>query len=199
MAAVNFEGSEWDPYFTAVFSEVGQTKNAKIKIACFVAGKDQYCCFFTCLGDLFALDEEFARNADDTTLWMHPALQASHKPGTKLGEWIKALLAFAHGGARGFDDVPSLPHDASAGGFRAGVCNTVVSKTPTEIAVFTTGHDLTGSTAFFEYVDANRAVSMVCSIILAGWPPLPWGHTGMGPVPAMLSSILPFAHPSSPG
>ena len=38
---------------------------------------------------------------------------------------------------------------------------------------------------------------MVCSIILAGWPPLPWGHTGMGPVPAMLSSILPFADPSS--
>ena len=71
MAAVNFEGSEWDPYFTAVFSEVGQTKNAKIKIACFVAGKDQYCCFFTCLGDLFALDEEFARNADDTTLWVN--------------------------------------------------------------------------------------------------------------------------------
>ena len=66
----NFEGSEWDPYFTAVFSEVGQTKNAKIKIACFVAGKDQYCCFFTCLGDLFALDEEFARNADDATLWI---------------------------------------------------------------------------------------------------------------------------------
>lgn len=62
---------------------------------------------------------------------------------------------------------------------------------PAEFAIHTTGHDCRLISAFFEYLDANRALSMIGGCVLAGWPATPYGQPGGdGPVPASLQPIL---------
>ena len=49
---------------------------------------------------------------------------------------------------------------------------------PAEIAVHGSGHEFKGSSALYNYIDADRAIAVVPALVLAGWPPLPWGHHG---------------------
>ena len=44
---------------------------------------------------------------------------------------------------------------------------------------------------FFVFAPALRlALCLVGARVLGGWEPLPWGHTGPGPVPATLEAII---------
>lgn len=58
---------------------------------------------------------------------------------------------------------------------------------PLEFAVATTGHNL--DCAFYDYLDASLATAMNGAVVLAGWPPFPWGQLGMGPVPPSLGAL----------
>jgi hypothetical protein len=53
-----------------------------------------------------------------------------------------------------------LPDDVSAGGIRPGACNMLRCTMPADLAVIATGHDLRGTSAFYEYIDADRATHM---------------------------------------
>ena len=51
--------------------------------------------------------------------------------------------------------ISSLPEAPTAAGFRPGACDTLACAIPAEIMVHTTGHDLTGLSALFEYLGAR--------------------------------------------
>ena len=53
---------------------------------------------------------------------------------------------------------------------------------PAEIAVHTTGHDLTGPGALWEYLNGRISLCIPGAICLGGWPPLAYGQMGKGPV-----------------
>ena len=60
---------------------------------------------------------------------------------------------------------------------------------PAEIAVATTGHDMTNVSAIWHYMDPVRAMCMPGAVVLAGWLPLAWGRLGIGPVPPSLEAL----------
>jgi len=89
-------------------------------------------------------------------------------------------------------EVPALmlPAGANAGGIRPGTVNALCACVPADIAVHNTGHEIKKFCALAEYLDASLPLSMPGAVVLAGFPPLPWGHLGMGPVPASLDALL---------
>jgi len=85
--------------------------------------------------------------------------------------------------------ISSLPEAPTAAGFRPGACDTLACAIPAEIMVHTTGHDLTGLSALFEYLGARVSLVMAGALVLAGWPPMPRGELGRGPTPPSLGAI----------
>ena len=61
---------------------------------------------------------------------------------------------------------------------------------PIDFAVHATGHDLRSVSAIYEYLDPSVALAMPGAIVLAGWPALPWGQLGVGPVPPSLQELI---------
>ena len=82
---------------------------------------------------------------------------------------IKQLLPRSKGGAARFEKfaVDEIPQNASAGGARPGVCNTLASCMPAELAVHTTGHDMRSQSSLWEYVDVSHAIAQVGATVLA--------------------------------
>ena len=116
-------------------------------------------------------------------MWLFPALRAVKSPGKKLGDYITSVLPVELGGLKTMASVAitSLPHGPSAASIRPGVCNMLMSVMPGEIAVGTTGHEMKGSSAIWDYVDAAHSVCMAGGVVLAAWPAFPWGQLGRGP------------------
>jgi hypothetical protein len=192
IAWLSYENMRWDPHFTCFDCDLIQQKTAKVKIVVFVAGQDRHACFILSWGDFLALDPGRAIYDPDLTPWLIPSLHHNAKPGTQLTVWVKALLPRELGGAAKYQEVAvtTLPLRASATGSRTGTINTLASCMPVELAVQATGHDLTGVSAFYEYIGADISLNMVSAIPLGGWDPLPWGHLGMGPRPATLEALV---------
>ena len=74
---------------------------------------------------------------------MIPELHGTSSPGTKLGDWLKALRPSSKGGAAGYAgkgySVPSLPENVNAGGIRPGVSNMLSKYMPGELVSHMTG------------------------------------------------------------
>mmetsp|Transcript_18336 Transcript_18336/g.57683 ORF Transcript_18336/g.57683 Transcript_18336/m.57683 type:complete len:591 (+) Transcript_18336:611-2383(+) len=120
---------------------------------------------------------------------MFDDLQTTQTPGTKLGAFLKNLTPSSDSVEYAPFALQTLPEGVSAASFRVGACNMLAANMPAELAVQVTGHDLTGISAFWEYLRAQYALVIVGAIVLAGWPRLPWGHLGRGPRPASLLPI----------
>jgi hypothetical protein len=99
----------------------------------------------------------------------------------QLANYIKGLQP---GGLQRYSHVAveSLPSQSTAAGIRPGACDTLATGVPAELAVHNTGHDLTGMSALWNYLSARLALCMPGAILLAGWPALPYGQLGQGPV-----------------
>jgi hypothetical protein len=108
-------------------------------------------------------------NRDGEAMWLFPALRAVKSPGKKLGDYITSVLPVELGGLKTMASVAitSLPHGPSAASIRPGVCNMLMSVMPGEIAVGTTGHEMKGSSAIWDYVDAAHSVCMAGGVVLA--------------------------------
>ena len=166
-----------------------QSKTSKPKLCALIAGASRHSCWFAALAQSLTLNRipvyEPAKSA-----WIFPKLQQGKYHGTVLGSYIKALQpAQADGGLVKYKDVavPGLPVGVSAASIRPGVCNTLVSNMPVEIAIANTGHTLTSVSVNFEYVDSALAVCIPGALVLAGWPAPPWGQLSPGVVPASLA------------
>ena len=183
---------QWDEEMQAVYVEIKQSKISKAKIIAFVAGADRHCDWFLALGDYMAMHAPPLYDSDEPP-WMIPELHVTSSPGTKLGDWLKALRPSSKGGAAGYAgkdySVPSLPDNVNAGGIRPGVSNMLSKYMPGELVSHMTGHDFRGVSAIYEYVDADRALALVGALVAAGWPALPWGQHGDGPSPPSLDAL----------
>lgn len=184
----------WDPHFKHVFMEVPQPKKSKVKLVALGAGISRHADWFVTLGDYLALQPPTSGiYKEGSAAWVFPNLQLTGSPGTTMGNYIRALLPLDRGGHIKYQDerivLHDLPPGANAGGIRPGACNQLVAAVPAEFAVNVTGHDLTKTSAFFEYVDSTRAGCMPGSIVLGGWEPLPHGRLGKGPVPPSLDVL----------
>ena len=120
-----------------------------------------------------------------------PELHSTDSPGAKLGDYLKALKPAKRGGAAAYAEfaVKELPDSVNAGGIRPGCSNLLSKYMPAEFVSHVTGHVLVGVGALFEYIDADRALTLIGALVLAGWPPLPFGHHGDGPVPPSLEAL----------
>lgn len=98
----------------------------------------------------------------DEPAWLIPKLQSNNSPGTTLGNWLRALRPSSRGGTADYRDsaVPSLPDRVTAGGIQPGASNMLNKYMLGELAVHVTVHDLKGTSALYEYVDASRALAM---------------------------------------
>ena len=162
---------------------------SKYKIAAFVAGSRRNICPFTAHGDELVLNKQVYDDLDSASTYLIQALVGAKKPGTVLGTYIKGVMP---GGLKKFAEfaVSSLPDDASAAGIRPGAINTLCTNVPVQLCVSNTGHDLRGFSSFFEYVGATIPQLMPGAVLLAGYPPLTWGTTGKGPVPASFAALV---------
>ena len=193
VAWTTWDGVSWDKKFRHAFVEVPQPKGSKIKLVAFGAGVERSSDWFVALGDYLVLQPDRALYSEDNAAWVFPELQKTSSPGTTLGNYIKALLPADRGGHDHYQDprliLHELPLGVTAGGLRPGACNELLAAMPAELATHVSGHDLTKTSAFFEYIDATRAGCMPGSVVLGGWEPLPWGHMGKGPVPPSISVL----------
>jgi hypothetical protein len=141
-------------------------------------------------GDYLTLHEPPIYGSEEP-VWLVPELHGTDSPGTKLGDYLKALKPTTRGGAAAYAEytVKELPDSVNAGGIRPGCSNMLSKYMPAEFVAHVTGHVLVGVGALFEYVDADRALALIGALVLAGWPPLPFGHHGEGPVPPWLEAL----------
>lgn len=185
-----WDSLEWDFENECVFIEIVESKKSKLKLIAYVAGADRHADWFIKLGDYLVLHEPPIYNSDEP-VWLVPELHGSDSPGTKLGDFLKALRPPQRGGANAYAEfaVKELPDSVNAGGIRPGCSNMLTKYMPGEYVVHVTGHELKGMGALYEYVDADRSLALIGALVLAGWPPLPYGHHGDGPVPPSLEAL----------
>lgn len=183
---------QYDEEMQAVYVEIKQSKISKAKLIAFVAGADRHCDWFLALADYMIMHPPLIYNTDEPS-WMIHELHGTSSPGTKLGDWLRALRPLDKGGAAGYAGkgffVPSLHENVNAGGIRPGVSNMLSKYMPGELVAHMTGHDFRGVSALYEYVDADRALALVPALVAAGWPALPWGQHGDGPVPPSIDAL----------
>lgn len=127
--------------------------------------------------------------AEGETAWLLPDLHGDNA-GTKLSGYIKGLQEGPAGLQRYASVAIKLPPDPTAAGIRHGAADSLARFIQAELAVHNTGHDLTGLCALWEYLRARIALCMPGAIVLAGWPPLPYGQMGDGPKHPLLAVLV---------
>ena len=194
IAWLSYKKLAWDEQLRCVHVEVAQLKTVKVKRLVFVAGANRHCCWFTALGDRLATESRDSWFHDDEEYhWLFPDLSDTESPGTRIGEYIKALLPHDVSGSsksKLYKDyvVETLPADSNAASIRAGCANMLHVAMPEAFACTTTGHKLE-SYAHQQYIDAETANCMPGAIVLSGFPALPWGQRGACGRPASLSAL----------
>jgi len=128
----------------------------------------------------------------DWVAWLHPVLRKTVEPGSgsaakkesgtgrRLTSFFKAVSGPENNGRYGkhADDVKA---GATAAGVRPGVINFLMTKMPAEFVAAATGHELTGKSALFEYLDPSRALMLPAATVLAKFPAFPHGRILKGP------------------
>ena len=168
-----------------------------MKMLVFVAGADRHADWMLDLGDHLC---HFSRLSEEhpcmvyssgETAWLLPQLQGDNS-GTKLSGYIKGIQPAVRGGLVRYKDfaVPSLPSQPTAAGIRPGAADLLAMSVPAELGVHNTGHDLTGLSALWEYLNGRISLCIPGAIVLAGWDPLPYGQMGKGPASPKLDCLF---------
>ena len=167
-----------------------QTKTGKMKVVALLPGFSRFLCWFLGLADYLATRSVFTGNDGDNAFmgWMIPELQLTRSPTTMLTGFLRGVIK-SSATAKWQSVAVDLAHVVSAGGVRPGASNALAAQVPSDFATQCTGHDMTGKSAFFEYVDSSVEMAMPGAIVLAGWPAFPWGHNGTGPAAPRLNAI----------
>jgi len=126
-ACCTWDSIDYDHGMDAAYISIAQSKSAKVKLIALVAGADRSRCVLLALGDYLAMSPTAVYKADEPA-WLIPQLQVK-RPGSTLGDWLRALRTQARGGDDKYWDfaVESLPKRVSAGGVRPGAANTYMS------------------------------------------------------------------------
>ena len=188
---LGYGGLRWTKTFECATFEAPQPKSSKLKKAVLVAGANRHADVLLDFGDFFALQRGETHFDAEEKCFIFPKL-GEKDSSTKVTNYLKGLLPAERGGCAKYAKVAleSLPPAPTAAGIRPGACELLAMYVPAEIAVHTTGHDLTGLSALWEYIEAKDALVIVGSLPLAGWPPHPYGQTGPGPVHPTLKALI---------
>ena len=190
---LSYRGLKWNSLHGTCSVEAFQSKPNKLKMFCTVAGADRQCDFMLHFGDYLVWDRGMTVWDDEAPGPLLPDL-AGDNSGTKLSNYIKGLQPEGRPGAlKKYTDVgctvASLPPHPTAAGFRPGAADTLAIAVPAELAVHNTGHDLTGLSALWEYLNTRVSLTIPGLVVLAGWPPFPYGQLGKGPIHPTLDAL----------
>ena len=187
---LSYEGLRWDTLVEAPVMECPQSKTSKSKFIPFISGADRHADWAIDFGDYLILDQGLSFYAAMDESWLIPEVQGT-SCGTKLTSFIKGMQK-GSGGLEKYAKVAvdCLPINPTAAGFRPGCCDTLALAMPAEIAVHTTGHDLTNLSALWEYLSARIAFTIPGAVVLSGWRPLPRGELGPGPRCPNLQAVV---------
>ena len=83
-----------------------------------------------------------------------------------------------------------MPAEAVGASIRPGGCTTLAIAMPDSWAISLTGHDMTGFSKLYEYVDFSLANSITAAQVLAGWPAPPYGQRSIGPRSPRLQLVV---------
>ena len=190
--ALSYGGLRWDPTFSTPTIESPQSKPGKLKWVALVAGVNRHADLLLDLGDHLVHDRGSTHFSTDEKCFILPSVGPTGG-SSKISSWIKALQPKGRTGAAdkySHVAVESLPPAPTAGGVRPGAADMLAKSVPAEIAVHSTGHELTNLSALWEYLECRTALLIVGAIVLAGWPPLPYGQTGDGPKHPTLRALV---------
>ena len=169
---LSLRGMRWNMLHCCAVIESFQSKPNKLKFVPFIAGPDRHSDWVLLFGDHLVWDRGMTRYSEDEGQnWLLPDLGGTSGAGTKLSNYIKALQPEGRPGAQATyfrgkgGGVASLPPQPTAAGIRPGAADTLACAVPAELGVHNTGHDLTGLSALWEYLQ-------VCALPLPS-PPLP--------------------------
>ena len=170
---MHYNGVTWNPYHSCISAEWEQDKVARKKFVAMIAGSDPACCFFTAWGDRQIMCGGLASFAyEEHAPYLCRVLAEVANPGKKLGLYYKEAGL-------------NKASDHSAADVRPACVDELVASVPVDFAVVTTGHDLRGASALYEYFTMTMGMAMPGAIVLAGWPPFEWGRSGKGPKPGL--------------
>ena len=174
---MSYEEMQWDREHEAVALPILQLKTGKVKHIVLVASPSADFCFFQGLGELLA-----SRPLADAaaTAWVLPELASHARPGKAMGDFLRDAPV-EHG---------ALPPNVSAAGIRHGAAQFLYERMPIDMAVATTGHDLAGFTALWDYLHVTPANAMTGAAALAGWPAVRYGERTRGPRPPRIEPLL---------
>eukprot|EP00966_Prymnesium_polylepis_P325490 7381470-Prymnesium_polylepis.1 len=173
-------GIQWNELHGCAVIESFQSKPNKLKFVSFVAGVDRHSDWLLDFADNLAFDHGRTVYNPEEKTFLLPELTGPNA-GTKLSNYIKGLQpAGRPGSLKDYQfkggTVPSLPPAPTAARVRRGAADTPACAVPAELGVHNTGHDLTGLSALWEYLQGRVALTIPGVIVLAGPPLRPHGQ-----------------------
>ena len=161
-------------------------------MAVFVAGCNRWLRWLVALGDMLVCTPNRKVYNPDKATWLLENLQIA---GTadRLSRYFQDVLPEDRGSSSNFRDftVPSLPDPVSSSGVRVAEINECGAKMPIFFVAQCSGHQLQNSEgAVYDYLDCGPPKRIPAAVVLAGWEAPPWGHIGVAPTAANLSSVV---------
>jgi hypothetical protein len=190
-----YDGLRWNVLHNTAVIESYQSKPNKLKFVAFVAGVDRHSDWLIDLGDHLILDYGGTVYQPGQKAALLPDLDGTGA-GTKLSNYIKGVQPDGRPGSlKAYSEVKgggaaSLPPQPTAAGVRPGAADTLACAVPAELGVHNTGHDLTGLSCLWEYLQGRVALTIPGVLVLSGWPPFPYGHLGKGPQHSTLDALI---------
>jgi hypothetical protein len=155
-----YSGLKWNALHDAGAIESFQSEPSKLKFVVFIAAPTRHCNWSLDFADHLIFDRGMTNYVEGERSHLLPEL-AGQNSGTKINNYIKGLQPEGRPGSlKKYSDivggtVPSLPPQPTAAGVRPGAIDTLACSVPAELAVHNTGHDLTGLSALWDYMQVT--------------------------------------------
>ena len=159
---INWGSIVWNAHFDCPVGDSPQPKVSKMKKIPFIAGSDRHSDWALDVGDDLCLQRGSMTWRSQQITPLLPDL-TSDGSGTKIGDYLKGLQPTGCQGSIAkykAVHIQSLPPRPTAAGFRPGAADTMATCMPAELAVHTTGHDLKGISALWDYLEQRIALCM---------------------------------------
>ena len=191
---LSYDNMFWDRQFCCIEVEIVQYKTSKVKRLPLVASANHHMCFFTRLGDMLALERTVSYRPDDMGSWLFPKFQSKDQAGAAINRILKDVDVRQENAKHKVEAKASkLEFAANAtvvgASVRPGAISTLYADIPANQVVCTSGHDMSGDSKMFGYVDVNVATCMPGATVLAGWPSPGYGKPTKGPRPASVDAL----------
>lgn len=185
---LTFDSLNVDTFYGCLVSTIYQPKTGKLKDVPFVAARDRHADVALAMADHFVLNR-FKPYCPDDAAYVFPDVVMLSNPNDKLNSFIRNVNRCDTATADPRTGV-ELFEGACAAGIRRGNANELHSVMPAQFAVALTGHEMTGFTKLYEYINSNVANAITAATVLGRWPAPVFGHTTIGPRLPSVEAII---------